>query len=218
MTQLIIDTSDDPAVIRAARNMLNELLGEAALVVVRDELVGKQIDDEGAGAASTGTRVRPIPATKPDTRKDPQGVIFDPEFCGEATEPFYGSGKRAGQWKKKRGVGEAEYDAWYATQLAALAAGNTASEDEQINTAGAFGGGGEDSSQPAGDPAPEDCGAFMGWVSAKQAAGLLTQDDIGDAYVQASVQVTDLFPPNDEDTVKQNVATLYQILVVKAGA
>lgn len=223
MTQLIIDTNDAPEVIRAARNMLNELLGETRGVTAVD--AGKKEDDTvvtsissrgkaagpdggGAGGGEGGNA--------PDTRKDTKGVIFDPEFCGEATEPFYGSGKRAGQWKKKRGATEESYNAWYAAQVALVAAGNTAKDEEPINTAGAFGGG--DDNQPAGDPVPEDCGAFMGWVSAKQAAGLLTQEDIGDAYSQAEVQVTDLFPPNHEDAIKPRIAALYDILVVKAGA
>ena len=227
MTQLIIDTNDAPAILRASRNMLNELLGEDTLVSEMhlethihkagsdnagstDTSRGKAAGPGGGGAGGGGA------GDETAVRKDTKGVIFDPEFCGEATEPFYGSGKRGGQWKKKRGaVTEEAYDEWYAAQVARIAAGNDAGDDKPIDTSGAFGGGDD---QLAGDPAPEDCGAFMGWVSAKQAAGLLTQDDIGAAYSQAGVQVTDLFPPNDEATVKQNVAELYDILVVKAGA
>lgn len=51
---------------------------------------------------------------------DKKGVSFIPAVCGEAKDPFYASGPRKGQWKKKRGatVTDAEYDAAYNLALA----------------------------------------------------------------------------------------------------
>lgn len=227
MAKLEIDTSDDPVVLRAVRNMLNELLGETQHVAKlegRDEIfpgvnpptisvASEGFTDDSTPAELEATTVNPV--SPADTRVDANGVGFNATFCGNAAKPFYGSGKRSGQWKRRQGADEGVYDTWYAEQLALVASENPGvAEDEPINTAGAFGG----EQQAASDPIPEDCGAFMGWVSAKQAAGLLTQGDIGEAYSQAGIQVTDLFPPNDEGTVKRNVGVLYQTLVVKAGA
>jgi hypothetical protein len=207
--------------------MLNELLGEITVTATVTAVVTEKPAPAGDNSGAAGTDT---PQGEPagdnggasetvDKRVDTNNVPFNPEFCGNAAKPFYGSGKRSGQWKKRQGVDEAAYDAWYAAELAraTTSPGDDDPALNNINTAGAFNND-AGNGQPASDPVPEDCGAFMGWVSAKQAAGLLTQNDIGDAYSQAGVQVTDLFPPNDETTVKNNVAALYQLLVVKAGA
>jgi len=205
--------------------MLTELLGDVAPAAIASEDTVLETGGTVVPLHSKGKATGPGAGSETNARKDTLGVVFCPNHCGEATDPFYSSGKRAGQWKKKRGVTDEVYDAWYTEQINAIATAGAASlgatgKDDPINTGEAFGGGTDQTGhgEPAGDPAPEDCGAFMGWVSAKQAAELLTQEDIGNAYAQAGVQVTDLFPPNDEATVKQNVTNLYQILVVKAGA
>lgn len=149
---------------------------------------------------------------------DLNGVVKDERFCGTAEKPFYASGKRKDQWKKRQGVRDEDYDAWYAEQLAALPAKTNTAADETVDTAAAFGGQASTAqTEPAAD-VPKDCGAFMGWVSGQQAGGLLTQEDIGQAYVDAGVQVTDLFPPNDEATVAVHVTKLYALLSVKAVA
>lgn len=155
----------------------------------------------------------------PDTAVDLNGVAFNAEFCSTAKDPFYKSGnKRAGQWKKRQGVEEAAYDTWYAASLdAAPTTASTPAIDTPINTADAFGNA-TTTPQESAAPVPSDCGSFMGWVSAKQAAQLLTQEEIGAAYKQAGVEVMDLFPPNDISTVAGRVASLYNILVAKAGA
>lgn len=148
-----------------------------------------------------------------DAPRDQNGVAFDANYCGQAKEPFYASGKRSGQWKKKKGVSDDDYDAWYASQVAA---GGSSEQDHQpVNTAGAFGG---QSQQQTAPDAPTDAGAFMGWVAEKQAAGLLNQTDINEAYQHAQVQVQDLFPPNDANSVAQRIAALYNVLAAKAGA
>lgn len=164
-------------------------------------------DVAGAGASSN------------DAPRDQHGVAFNVHYCGEAQDPFYSSGKRSGQWKKKRGVSDKDYDDWYAEKLAGLRGGATDEESHQpgpVNTAGAFGNG--QAQQQSAPAAPQDTGEFMGWVSEKQAGGHITQDDIQQAYNQAGVQVTDLFPPNDPQTIAGRIRQLYDLLAPKAGA
>lgn len=160
-----------------------------------------------------------------DTRVDTKGVAFNADFCGNAAEPFYGTGPRAGQWKKRKGVDDAAYDKWYEDALLALAPAGTlteTSEDDDtpppVNTGAAFGSpapatGGA----PAGKPAPQTAGEFMAWVSEKQAGGSLSQAQIQAAYGMAGVQVADLFTP-DASAVATHVGNLYAILSSQVGA
>lgn len=146
---------------------------------------------------------------------DLHGVAFDPAFCADAAEPFYSTGARSGQWKKKRGVDDAAYDEWYASQRAPSAMGEP-EDEEPVNTARAFG-----TTTPAvveQTPTPRDAGQFMGWVAEKQAAGRLTSADVTVAYSSAGVNVGQLFPPNPPEQIAQHIALLYQILSAKAGA
>lgn len=144
---------------------------------------------------------------KPDAKADRYGVKFDPDFCGQATDPFYGSGKREGQWKKKRGVSDEDYDAWYRSQLAAPA---DEPSPEEVDTAAAF-------SAFAAELAPEapaNAGQLMRWIAERQAAGHLTQQAIDGAYADVGQQlgmhaVTALFDPNTE---AQAVAALHGAL------
>lgn len=216
-TEIKIDTSDGPEVLTAARNMLNELLSESAGPVVAQgnaPVGGEEVAQQEVVAEEPAVdAVEEGAASSDGGRIDPNGVPFDGMFCGQAAKPFYASGKRSGQWKKRQGVDDGDYDRWYAAELAKVAPPE--SEEPTVDTAGAFAGAAQGAAEP---PAPTDCGAFMGWAAAKQAAGKLTQDDIGAAYMQAEVQVADLFPPNDEVTVAARVAKLHQLLVAKAGA
>lgn len=199
------------------------------------QTAGEELIDEleahqhtAPAAASTAA---PAPAAQ--TSVDMKGVQFDPEMCAKAKDPFYGSGARQGQWKKRHGVDMDDYDAWYSGELAAnkeMAAGaeNVASPaPAPVNTQNAFAAPAQTvaaptattTPAPVADPPPADCGSFIAWVSKKQAAGLLSQEDIGNAYQKAGVQdVMQLFPPTPPETVKQNVQNLYQLLAEKAGA
>lgn len=220
MSTFTVDTNDDINVLEAYRNLLTELIGEpqpadTAGSLTKEQRVGAEPTPRKEGGGTSTTPFADAAADGPDDtgaghEVDALGVAFNTEFCGKAKDPFYGSGKRKGQWKKLRGVTDEQYDAWYIVQLEPGAAQETA---DQVDTSTAFG------AAPAAEvtPAPTDCGSFMGWVSAKQAAGLLTQDDIGNAYTLAGVQVTDLFPPNDPATVEKHVTALYMALVAKAG-
>lgn len=152
------------------------------------------------------------------SRRDMKGVAFDPAYCANAAEPFYGSGKEKGQWKTKRGVAAEVYAAWYAAQLAG--ATQAASDEDSDNTApvqtGAAFGAAPVSSVTA--PAPRNAGEFMAWVAEKQTAGKLTQDAINAAYVNLGIRVQDLFPPTPENIIANNIASLHRELSAVAGA
>lgn len=135
------------------------------------------------------------PAGEPlsDTRVDENGVAFNAAFCGNAAEPFYPKGDRAGQWKKRKGVEWADYDGWYKEQSQPPGSPSTLREappPPPVNVGSAFG------SSPAPQPPPADAGSLMVWISEKQAAGLLTQDDLNAAYRNTGVSTADLFGAN----------------------
>lgn len=219
MTIINVDLNDNVKVLTACRNMLNEVICDQPPVVA-EKTPAKVEGKEGAQLSEEDYTHDPV---EPDTvssssgsgnQVDMHGVSFSPDFCGISKDPFYASGKRKGRWKKRRNVADEAYDTWYASQGKSETTA-AAEEDDQVSTAAAFG---ADDTATSQEQAPTDCGAFMGWVSAKQAAGLLTQDDIGAAHMHANVQVTDLFPPNDPATVENHVKALHTFLAAKAGA
>lgn len=119
-------------------------------------------------------------AVDPDIRVDEHGVPFDADMCGASTDaPFYASGATAGQWKKRRGVDKATYDAWYAAQLSAMPAQST-NGAAPVDAAAAFGGGGE----APQDVTPSTPGELMVWISEHQTAGKLQADDLANAYAE----------------------------------
>ena len=182
-------------------------------------------NDENDGAATPAAAAAPAATAKAtsqandtDAPVDEKGVPFNAEFCGKAAKPFYGSGKKQGQWKKRQGVDEADYDAWYAEMLeTAVEADPVVDPDEDdapVNTAAAFGGGEQQqqAAAPAGiGDAPKDVGEFMGWIAEQQTAGNLDQDKIGLAYTQAGVAVTDLFAGSDEEKAEK-IGLVYEQL------
>lgn len=207
---------NEPTAIAAAVAFFAALQGETVVTVssglerprvVLDAIAADDDDDEqspGTGAAAaTGS-----------AKLDTKGVPFDSNFCANAADPFYGSGPRAGQWKKRKGVDDKAYDAWYEERLQDLApAGVVRSEDDTpapaSNTAAAF-----SNAAPAATTtpaAPKTAGEFMGWVAEQQAANLLAQTQIQAAYAMAGLQIADLFGA-DAALVARNVATLYAIL------
>lgn len=162
---------------------------------------------EETEAEPTGT----APTAEPDSNTpstsgapvDTKGVAFDANYCGQAKDPYYATGKRSGQWKKRKGVDDADYDAWYASQL-----GDSAPAPE-VNTSAAFGAPAE---QPETTAAPATTGEFMGWVSELQAAGRLTQEHVNQAYAANGLGINALFPPNTEEQIATNIAKLYEAL------
>ncbi len=149
-----------------------------------------------------------------DTRVDHKGVGFNEAFCGKAAKPFYSSGKQQGQWKKRQGVDQAEYDDWYVHELMHVDTGTEAETTEQVDTASAFGG----QEVAADTDAPTTCGEFMVWATGKQTAKLLTQQDVTAAYAEAHLAVPDLMPPTPTDQMVKNIGKVYSILRQKAGA
>ena len=150
------------------------------------------------------------PAT--DGRLDHKGVVFDDAYCANAADPFYGTGKNAGQWKKKRGVDDVTYNTWYTSQLGSDSAPD---EEEVVDTAAAFGGGAATQQAPT---APKDAGGLLTWASEKQTSGSLTVDDIQSCYAECGIAIGDLFPPTDPAAVAQHVTNLYNAMFAKAGA
>jgi len=215
--------------IKAARIFADALDRYASPAAVRPELDDKpapagelieRVTLDGSDENSEPPRVSGAPSVFADSepsegvakRVDPNGVPFNAEYCAEAKVPFYASGPHKGRWKKRKGVSEDEYTGWYVTTLSSLLEDpeHLAKSSGPVDTAGAF-----CNAAPEGttsNSAPQTCGEFMGWVSNQQVAGVISQDDIAAAYTAAGVGVTDLFPPNDEQTVAGHIAKLYHHL------
>jgi hypothetical protein len=141
-------------------------------------------------------------ASDPAPRIDHNQVPFSAEFCANAKEPYYATGARAGQWKKRKGVDEAAYDAWYAS---ARPAAEPKPEGPAAPTAAAF------TNDPVAEAAsmPTNCGEFVAWVAEMQAAERITQAMVNDAYTACGLAMTDLFPPTPAELVADHVEALY---------
>lgn len=221
--------SDRPGIIRAFAKALNEISEEVGGPFYQEQgdepeplrpkppkaasLFGGDTPLGTAGVAEDdGTAPQLVPASPSLANVasvDAKGVTFDPSFCGRAKEPFYLTGRRAGQWKKLRNVDDASYDAWYSEQLQKI---QPEEPEELVDTSAAF-----SETTPPAVPVPTNMGTFMKWISEKQAAQLLTQDDVNAAYAKAGLQLADVFSGAPGD-IEMNIATLYAILSQKAGA
>lgn len=161
----------------------------------------------GEGAANAGGASQTAPSG--GGKVDEKGVPFNPELCSKAAIPFYGSGKKKGQWKKRQGVDEDAYDEWYAEAL--LGAGtveeDTAAPSSDSNVAAnAFG------NQPVttNENVPQDAGQLMKWVSEQQAAGNINQQQVTDAYTALQLPFDAVMNP--AYPVAQNCAAIYNHL------
>ena len=150
------------------------------------------------------------------TKLDEKGVGFNAQFCGNAAKPFYGSTKTKGQWKKRQGVEQADYDAWYTSSLAMVSAMRSAEDsvaqpdtagaftpaDQTIDTSAAFKNGEQvpdgqnHQPQKAGGLTFAGAGEFMKWLAEQQAAQLITAGDIDSAYQATGNSMGDLFDPS----------------------
>lgn len=74
------------------------------------------------------------PASTARPSVDEKGVVFLPAICGQAAEPFYSTGTNKGQWKKLRGVDQAEYDRVYASALASKPVTQAVGQQVQAET------------------------------------------------------------------------------------
>lgn len=145
-----------------------------------------------------------------DQRLDQHGVAFDPKYCADAKDPFYGSGKYAGQWKRRRGVSEDTYYDWYAS-VRPEQVQKVAEPDAPVDTAAAFAK--TQPEQPAEPVTFTDAGQFMHWCAEQTAAGNITSEQVTAAYAAVGVTVADMFPPADEATIMGHVAAIHKVLV-----
>lgn len=139
------------------------------------------------------------PPTGQYVETDAYGVAFDPEYCAKSDKPYYTTGPREGQWKKKRGLANDVYDTWHAeAKLKAQSAAPLPPAPEPPNVEAAFKG------EPAAPPpatvteavaadVPTDAGSLMAWVAEMQTAQRLTQGDVDTAYATSGVTPGDLF-------------------------
>lgn len=151
----------------------------------------------------------PEPEAEAQSRDvDMNGVAKDAQFCADAKDPFYASGKRSGQWKKRKGVTEEQYDAWYAEQLAGIKDAVTEQPAAETSTAAAFGAATPETTPPA--ETITEAGQLMKWCAEMQTAGHFNQTAIDQAYAALGLTLPDIFPP--APNCAENVAKLYQQL------
>lgn len=173
------------------------------------------VDEQAAAAvgnAGTVTQEQKAAAAPVADNVDEKGVPFNPEFCGKAAIPFYGSGNKKGQWKKRQGVDEQAYDEWYASELLGArieeeeepAAVETTSDSNVA--ANAFG----SQTATADENTPQDAGQLMKWVSEQQAAGNITQQQVTDAYTALQLPFDAVMNP--AYPVADNCAAIYNHL------
>lgn len=202
-----------------------EALGKIGITTAFPVTVGDEEPDTNPETPPTPSQgdeeVKPTPdlvvlgeetveTVSPDPRGariDHLGVAFDAKYCANAKDPFYQSGEQSGQWKKRRGVSDKEYNDWYIDALPDPVCEQ--SPGPEPDTAAAF-------TEAVPEPAiPQTCGEFMSWVSERQAGGHFTQADVNAAYPAAGLTgIQELFPPTDDATVAANVAKVYAVLNV----
>lgn len=146
---------------------------------------------------------------------DEKGVAFNGEFCSKAAIPFYGSGKKKGQWKKRQGVDEGAYDDWYADELFSGKIEDSGQEQANETTsdsnvaANAFGNNTATNTQ-TDEATPQDAGQLMKWVSEQQAASNITQQQVTDAYTALQLPFDAVMNP--AYPVADNCAAIYNHL------
>ena len=128
----------------------------------------------------------------PDAAKvDTKGVEFDPDYCANAVKPYYETGAQTGQWKKKRGVTDEAYNAWYFDQLTQQGVDAPATDqfEADINVGAAFqqSNAAETTQTAATIECPADAGEYMVWVSELQAAGRISEEQLNAAYAEADI-------------------------------
>ena len=217
-----------------ARAELRALLNEGANVeaIPEDTPPFARVGEAGDELVDTRTDEERLTLDKPlgdltDELADPavdlddNKVPFNSDFCGKAAIPFYASGKKSGQWKRRQGVDEAVYDKWYGEELLKTPAetpeGSVAGEGK-LDTAAAFGAGGETPATETTDPAdPTSAGELMVWFSEMQSAERLSHEDLAGAYAAAGFQADALFD-TDETVVAERVAVVLGHLKLKVKA
>lgn len=184
--------------------VLNESLdaGVNATEEIVEDFVDPGASTEGGlfGEEPTKEETEPqIDKATGEVKLDHSGVPYNEAMCSSGKQPFFTTGKETGQWKKKRGVDEAVFKAWYTVQLADIA-GNpqttTATTETTPSAAAAFG------DTPKGDgPEINNLGSLMTWVSEMQGAGMLTHDQVDQAYATCGTSLVDV-GQNDHKAVE----------------
>lgn len=148
---------------------------------------------------------------------DEKGVTFNADMCGKAAKPFYASGKTAGQWKKRQGVDEADYNAWYAGELAKATPATAEVEVEQEQTFDAGSVWNQPKAQQEQARTVSNVGELFAWISEMQAAGHFTTVDVDQAYASNNLNMGLLWSA-DPATQAQMVAALFNTLRAKVAA
>ena len=192
------------------------------------EDIARTVDEQAAAdmgnassadqSATQEQKAGPAHAASDGANVDEKGVPFNAELCSKAAIPFYGSGKKKGQWKKRQGVDEDAYDEWYADAL--LGARIEEEPEEQATettsdsnvAANAFG---SQQQAAADENVPQDAGQLMKWVSEQQAAGNITQQQVNDAYTALQLPFDAVMNPNYP--VADNCAAIYNHLKGQIG-
>jgi hypothetical protein len=141
-----------------------------------------------------------------EQRVDEKLVVFDAKYCGEAAVPFYASGKRKGQWKKRKSVEEVDYDEWYALEQESDEPVQQKTDEpapDHDKAANAF------KKSPVVDAkAPENFGELMAWFSTQQTAGNYEAHHLEQAFKTLKLSTLDLV----QDTTGEKVAQVYEYL------
>ena len=171
----------------------------------------KKVDTAAAFATTADDKAEPATTTTPaddiapeliEADTDEHGVPFDAGFCAKsADKPFYATGPRTGQWKKKRGLAQETYDAWYTGQRP----GNTAPEPGKVDTAAAFA---ASTAEQTAVELPTEPGHLLKWCAEQTAAGRFTTDDVTAAYTACGITVADMFGPEAATHVQAILAVL----------
>lgn len=193
---VVAEAAEQPA---PAEKSLTEKVPDIveSTVTVRDADTGETVAEET------------IPATEEnDGPVDEHGVPHNKKYCGpvDAAVPFYASGSNKGQWKKKRGVDESEYNEWYVSVMPMEQDEPTEANTPPVNTGAAFGN--KQEAAPASN-GPANSGELMAYISERQAGGTLDQATVTAAYNATGVTVNDLF---DQAKEAEAVAKLYNHL------
>lgn len=167
---------------------------------------------ESAANAAGASQTAPAGGEKVDEK----GVPFNGEFCGKAAFPFYGSGKKKGQWKKRYGVDEDAYDEWYAEALLGTKEDTAQTETTSDgNIAASMFAASDAQNAAAGEDVPQDAGQLMKWVSEQQVAGNITQQQVTDAYTALQLPFDAVMNP--AYPVADNCAAIYNHLKGQIG-
>lgn len=146
---------------------------------------------------------------------DTKGVPFNRDLCAISKEPFYSSGPRAGQWKKRKGVGEDRYENWYRDAQSQLTTAPNAMAHANSSTAAqvfAKGTGATAPTETAAPPPTAGPGHLFKWLTGLQTSGQITREGVDASWRKAGLTMTDLLPPTTPAAIEQNLVALYRAI------